>query len=138
MVSQQKRLRANGQLEHRCLHACSRLESTDRLQDLLPYLVRHQRASLKLMERENSLASSLGAENLAHGLSWPLGHRAGWWAGAFIAPASNYCRRANTLAAYADVNRYNPTRTRESLTIGQITGQTKPVDVLGCHRPYVE
>ena len=31
--------------------------------------------------------------------------RPGWWTGAFIAPTTNYCRRANTLAAYADVNK---------------------------------
>lgn len=76
-------------------------------EDLVPYLVRHQsRLPLKGTERASSLANSLpSAERLLPGLDWPMGHRPGWWAGAFIAPASNYCKRANTLAAYADVNK---------------------------------
>lgn len=74
----------------------------------MPYLVRHQsRQPLKGTERASSLANSLpSAERLLPGLDWPMGHRLGWWAGAFIAPASNYCKRANTLAAYGDVNKY--------------------------------
>ena len=77
------------------------------LQDLVPYLVRHQsRQPLKGTERASSLANSLpSAERLLPGLDWPMGHRLGWCAGAFVAPASNYCKRANTLAAYGDVNK---------------------------------
>ena len=80
------------------------------LQDLVPYLVRHQsRQPLKGTERASSLANSLpSAERLLPGLDWPMGHRLGWWAGAFVAPASNYCKRANTLAAYGDVNKRAP------------------------------
>ena len=42
---------------------------------------------------------------LMHAQEWLNPHQNRWWVGAFVAPASNYCARANTLAAYADVNR---------------------------------
>lgn len=73
----------------------------------MPYLVSHQaRPQAKPTQRASSLTSSLpSAEALAHGTAWQPGRRQGWWTGAFLAHGSHYCARANTLAAYADVNR---------------------------------
>lgn len=79
------------------------------LQDLVPYLVRHQSkaASKSTGGAHSANTASISSDSFLSGLEWPIGKRPGWWAGAFIAPSTNYCKRANTLANYADVNKWD-------------------------------